>query len=432
MVAQCIGLALVHHQHAGGDAGAVEQARRQADDGLDDVVVDQVFADEFFLAAAEQHAVGHDGRHVAVGLEAGDHVLHEHEVGLLAGFRAEFAEAAGELHGGAAVVLRERRVGEHAIEFARLTVFQDQRVLQRIPVLDGEAGDVVEDHVHVADGPDRAVRVLPIERKVVGILPLLLDVLVGLDQKTARAGRGVVDGVAGLGLGELHQQAHDLGGGVELAAFLAGAVCEKLDQILVSGAQQVGELEVVVDQHELRLVEVIEQILPLLIRDLGLALDGIEVDVVLQHPGQGVVFVLDGGDSLVEHGPDVVLEVLERRDLVALLVDPALVPAGARRHEEGVPVGGLVIEQLVQQRGLVLQVGIGGGAQDGPLAVELVRQALDEQHAEDEFLELAGVHLAAQDVGGLEEEALQLGEGDLVLLHVRITPLCPRRASPPH
>ena len=51
------------------------------------------------------------------------------------------------------------------------------------------------------------------------------------------------------------------------------------------------------------------------------------------------------------------------------------------------------------------------------LAVELVGEPLQEQHSEDEFLELGGVHLAAQDVGGLEEEGFELGEGDLLLGH---------------
>ncbi len=276
-------------------------------------------------------------------------------------------------------------------------------------------GEVVEDQVHVADGPDRAVGVLAVEGEVVGVLALFLDVLVRLDQETARARRGVIDGVSRSRLGELHQQAHHLGGGVELAALLAGAVGEELDQILVSRAEQVGELEVVVDQHELGLVEVVEQVLPLLVGDL--ALDRVEVDVVLQHPGQGVVLVLDGGDGLVEHVADVVLEVLERRHLVAFIVEPALVPAGAGRHVKGVTVGGLVVEQFLQQFGLGFQVGEGGIAQNGALAVELVRQALDEQHAEDEFLELASVHLAAQDVGGSEQEAFELGEGDFFLIH---------------
>ena len=221
----------------------------------------------------------------------------------------------GELQRGAAVVLRERRVGEHPVELANLPVVQDLRVLQRVGVLDGEARDAVEDHVHLADRPDGAVRVLPVEREVVRVFALFLDVLVALDQHAARADGRVVDLIARRGLHELHQQADDFAGRVELAALLAGAVGEILDQVFVGGAEQVGELEVVVDQHELRLVEVVEQVLPLLVGDLGLALDGVEVDVVLQHAGEGVVLVLDGGDGLVEHVADVVLEVLQRRNL---------------------------------------------------------------------------------------------------------------------
>ena len=86
------GLALVADQHAGGDARAVEEAGRQADDGLDAVVVDEKLADELFLTTTEQDPVRHDRRHPAVGLEAGEHVLHEHEVRLLAGLRAPLAE----------------------------------------------------------------------------------------------------------------------------------------------------------------------------------------------------------------------------------------------------------------------------------------------------------------------------------------------------
>ena len=71
--------------------------------------------------------------------------------GLFAGFRAPLPEAAGEFHTGAAIVLRERRVGKHAVEFAYLAVFQNLRVLQGVSVLNGEARNVVEDHIHMAD-----------------------------------------------------------------------------------------------------------------------------------------------------------------------------------------------------------------------------------------------------------------------------------------
>jgi len=38
------------------------------------------------------------------------------------------------------------------------------------------------------------------------------------------------------------------------------------------------------------------------------------------------------------------------------------------------------------------------------LAVKLVGESLQKEHAEDEFLELRGVHLAAQYVRGFEEK----------------------------
>ena len=244
-----------------------------------------------------------------------------------------------------------------------------------------------------------------------------------LDEKAARADGRVVDLVTGLGLGELDQQPDDLGGCVELATLLAGAVGEELDQVLVGGTEQVGELEVVVDQHELRLVEVVEKILPLLVRDLGLALDGVEVDVVLQHTGEGVVLVLDRGNCLVEHVADVVLEVLQRGNKFAVLVSPGLVPAGANRDEKGLAVRSLVLQQLLEQFRFVLEVCKVLLAELLPLAVELIRKPLQKQHPEDELLELRGVHLAAQDVRGLEEEGLELGEGDLVSAQYALSPV---------
>ena len=118
LVAQIVGLVLVADEHAGRDAGPVKKTLGQTDDGLNHVVVYQQFPNQLLLAPAKEHAVGHDGGHVAVALEAGQHVLDEHQVGLFAGFRAPLAEAVGELHIGAAVVLRERRVGQHPVELA--------------------------------------------------------------------------------------------------------------------------------------------------------------------------------------------------------------------------------------------------------------------------------------------------------------------------
>ena len=80
------------------DARAVEQPRRKPDDRLQDAVLDEPLAARLFLAATEQDAVRHDDRQLAVALERGDHVLHEHQVRLLAAFRHEGVEPLGELH----------------------------------------------------------------------------------------------------------------------------------------------------------------------------------------------------------------------------------------------------------------------------------------------------------------------------------------------
>ena len=65
-------------------AHVIEQVGADADDRVDDVGFDQLAADLAFGSAAEQDAVGHDGGDDAVGRQHGEHVLEEHEVGLLA------------------------------------------------------------------------------------------------------------------------------------------------------------------------------------------------------------------------------------------------------------------------------------------------------------------------------------------------------------
>ena len=91
-----------------------------------------------------------------------------------------------------------------------------------------------------------------------------------------------------------------------------------------------------------------------------------------------------------------------------------------RRHVEGLAVPALEFGALA---GLGLRLAGGHLLRDDLLAalVEHVGAALEEQHAEDVFLELRGVHLAAQDVGGLEEVAFELGEGQG---HLSLFSLC--------
>ena len=62
-----IALGLFQHHDAGRDRRAVEQVIRQLDDAVDEVVVDQVFADLLFRAAAVHHAGEADDCRRAVG-----------------------------------------------------------------------------------------------------------------------------------------------------------------------------------------------------------------------------------------------------------------------------------------------------------------------------------------------------------------------------
>ena len=54
------------HHHDGGDAGAEEDVRGQADDGLNVVILHQVPANSAFLTTTEQHAMGQYDGHDAV------------------------------------------------------------------------------------------------------------------------------------------------------------------------------------------------------------------------------------------------------------------------------------------------------------------------------------------------------------------------------
>ena len=118
----------------------------------------------------------------------------------------------GELDAGATVVLRKRRISEYPVEFSNLPILQYLRVFQGIAVLNGKTADIMKDHIHVTDGPDRAVGILTIQSQVVGVLALLFHILVRLNQEAAGADRWVINRISGLGLYELNEQADNLGG----------------------------------------------------------------------------------------------------------------------------------------------------------------------------------------------------------------------------
>ena len=109
----------------------------------------------------------------------------------------------------------------------------------------------------------------PYRARFAGVLAVLLDVLPGVDEHAAGARARVVDAHARLRLDEADHHPDDGPRGVELARLLAGGVGELADQVLVGGAEQVGELEVLVPQPVP--VEVVDELLELRVRQRGLA-----------------------------------------------------------------------------------------------------------------------------------------------------------------
>ena len=124
----------------------------------------------------------------------------------------------------------------------------------------------------------------------------------------------------------------------------------------------------------------------------------VEVDVlenVLERVGVGV---FEGGEGLVEARADVGLEVADLR------------PVGFRRHEESVLVG---VRELRRDRPRpAMPLALRSLAKLLAFLIELVAQPFQEQHAEDVFLVLRGIHVAAQVVARAEQEAGKLREGE--------------------
>ncbi len=321
-------------------------------------------------------------------------MLDEHQVGLLAALGAEsISEALRERNAAGRVVLGEGRIGDDPVEAHQLAAFQVERLSQGVPVLQVGVADAVQDHVHLGDRPDPAVVLLAVERQVARIASVLGDVLVREDQHASRTRAGVVDPHPLLRIGQADHHPHHGAGGVELASLLARRVGELPDQILVGGPQEVGKLEVLVAQAVA--VEVVDELAQALVGDFALADRPVEVDVV-QHPFQPAVLLFEGAQRLVESVAD---------GVVQLVADES--PASPGRHEKGV---GVELRGVGPLASLLPAAAFGELLFKDPLParLELVRAALQKEHAEDELLELRGVHLAAQDVRCAEEVTFQL------------------------
>ena len=209
------------------------------------------------------------------------------------------------------------------------------------------------------------------------------------------AAGGIVNAHAFLRIDDLDEHAHDVGRGVEFAGLFAGGVGEEFDEVFVGGAEEVGELEVLVAEGDF--LKILDEVGEDVVVEGALADLAVEVDVFEDVLEGLVVGVLDGFEGLVEAGADVGLEVAEGG------------PVGLGRDVEGVLVA---VGELAGDDGGAEAAGEEGFLQLLLLLVEEVAQPLQEKHTEDVFLILGGIHVAAQIVAGAEEETGELAEGE--------------------
>src|ERR1035438_9103248 len=162
-----VGVFLVDDYYAGGDAGAIEEVGRQADDALDVALADEGAADVGLGVATEEDAVRENACAFAVAPERTDDVEKVGVVTLLGGRDAEVLEAQmGVVAGIDAVapgLVAEGRIGDYVVEgFDGVAIFE-LRIGQRVALLDDRRGAAVQDHVHAGEAGGGGVLLLSVE-----------------------------------------------------------------------------------------------------------------------------------------------------------------------------------------------------------------------------------------------------------------------------
>ena len=240
-----MGVFLVEHEDAGGDARAVKEIGRQADDALDVTALDDLPADRGLGTATEQNAVRKNDRAFACALEAGEDVQQEGIVAVLLRRNAE-CKAAIQVIGRVEAVAPgfggERKIGDDEVEGLEAAVGAlEVGTGEGVVLPDFRRRAVVQDHVHPGQRGGGVVHFLPVEREVEA--GLALGFVVGLEQQRAGAAGGIVDGLAGaLGAANADDLGHDAGNlrrGVELPLALARLGGEVAHEVFVGVAEQV-------------------------------------------------------------------------------------------------------------------------------------------------------------------------------------------------
>ena len=235
------GVFLVHHDNAGGNAGAVEKVRRESDNALDVAAVDNVLAEGFFGVATEKYAVGQNHRRLARGLERLENVKKPSVVTVLFGRTIVVAVKATKfLQAVGPVLQRKWWVRNDKVETLQRVgriLFEVLRVRKSVAGLDNSTCLVVEDQVHLCKA----------RRSGFFFLTVNSDFDWGFvgsaDKQRARAASRVVNGRSGVidvaDADDFCQDAADFCRSIELAFALAAFGGEIAHQVFVGIAEDV-------------------------------------------------------------------------------------------------------------------------------------------------------------------------------------------------
>ena len=235
------GVVLVEHENAGGNAGAVEEIGRQADDALEKAGANELGADHGLGATAKQHAVGQNAGAFACALERADDVQ---QIGVIALLRRRLAPLKalegidGRRQPGSPGLVGERRIGDHIIIGAELLAILELGRSERIAREDIRRRKIMQNHVHAGETGGGHVLFLPLQRDV--LARLCRD----LQQQRAGAAGGIISrggrhGISGRNADHLGDDPTDFGRGIKLTLALAAFGSKVPHQIFVGIAKDV-------------------------------------------------------------------------------------------------------------------------------------------------------------------------------------------------
>ena len=243
---------MAQHHNDGGNARAKENVGGQTDDGVNMVVLNQIFADRAFLTAAEQNTVGQNDGHNAIRLDMVKVVQQIGIVRLTLGCQTKAGIAGVAFLVGGIPCLRIRRVRYYGIYIQRVIGVDGVGIikvgpvlLQRIAVAGNDVVRLDAAHYQIHTGQIVGVlfQLLRVVFYIVCVSHILGNAFADIDQQRAGTAGRVIDFDFVLALQmachDFGHQQRNLVGRIELARLFAGIGGKHTDKIFIDEAQHI-------------------------------------------------------------------------------------------------------------------------------------------------------------------------------------------------